>query len=230
MSTESKTALFGGDQPWSPRDWTASDDQVRGGSSYSIFDCNASSPTAFFHGHLDTQTLGGAGFASQRTTGEDRTWDLSHYDGLELDIGRSDGKTYTVTLKDTIPSKRPDGRDESTLSWEYDFRVLKREKIFVKWSDFKPTYRGKEQKDAKPLDLGNVKRISLMARSFFDTQEGDFFLEVHSIAASRTAIYQDDTDYEWVSLDNYGEKGASSKHGQGMFEWLLETCGIIRGR
>lgn len=148
--------------PWSPDDWTASDDQVRGGSSYSILDCNPSSPTALFHGNLDTHTLGGAGFASQRTTG-DRTWNLADDDGLELDIGRSDGKTYTITLKDTIPPKRSDGRDESTLSWEYDFRA-DNEKIFVKWSEFKPTYRGREQKDAKPLDLENIKRISLMMR------------------------------------------------------------------
>ncbi|GES66294.1 CIA30 family protein [Aspergillus terreus] len=226
MSPTSKKYLFGGDRPWSPEDWTASDDQVRGGSSYSILDCNPSSPTALFHGNLDTHTLGGAGFASQRTTG-DRTWNLADDDGLELDIGRSDGKTYTITLKDTIPPKRSDGRDESTLSWEYDFRA-DNEKIFVKWSEFKPTYRGREQKDAKPLDLENIKWISLMMRSFFDTQEGDFFLEVHSIAATRTAVYQDDSDDEWVSIGNL-EK-VPPKHGGGLLQRLLETCGVISRR
>jgi hypothetical protein len=41
--------------------------------SYFDFDkCNAQ-----FHGVLDIETLGGAGFASQRTTGDDRKWDLS---------------------------------------------------------------------------------------------------------------------------------------------------------
>ena len=67
-------------------DWTSSDHQVRGGSSYSMLSCSQDSVTAEFHGNLDIDILGGAGFASQRTTGEDPLWDLSEYDGLELDI------------------------------------------------------------------------------------------------------------------------------------------------
>jgi hypothetical protein len=87
-------------RPWDPLDWTSSDDRVRGGSSYSKLSCSSQSPIAEFHGNLDIKTLGGAGFASQRTTGEDRLWDLSGYDGLELDIAASDAKQYTVILKD----------------------------------------------------------------------------------------------------------------------------------
>jgi hypothetical protein len=34
--------------------------------------------------------LGGAGFASQRTTGEDREWDLSEYAGIQLSIAKGD--------------------------------------------------------------------------------------------------------------------------------------------
>jgi hypothetical protein len=40
-----------------------------------------------FQGAVDDETLGGAGFASQRTTGE-RDWDLSSYDGIELTVKR----------------------------------------------------------------------------------------------------------------------------------------------
>jgi hypothetical protein len=36
----------------------------------------------------------------------------------------------------------------------------------VKWSDFRPTYRGKEKKDAEPLDLKNVKRFGIMIRRY----------------------------------------------------------------
>jgi hypothetical protein len=43
-----------------------------------------------FYGNLDITALGGAGFASQRTTGEDRRWDLSAYDGMELRIKEAD--------------------------------------------------------------------------------------------------------------------------------------------
>jgi Complex I intermediate-associated protein 30 (CIA30) len=146
-------------------DWTSSDDRVRGGLSYSELSCNPLSPTATFRGNLDIKTLGGAGFASQRTTDEDRSWDLSKSDGLLLDIAKSDGKKYTLTLKDTLLPKSPNGREQSTVSWEYNFNGDKEgSKVFVKWDNFAPTYRGREQKDAKPLDLKNVKRISLMMR------------------------------------------------------------------
>lgn len=127
------------------------------------------SPIAIFRGHLDIKTLGGAGFASQRTTGDDRQWDLSGYDGVELDIKKSDKKRYTLTLKDELLPKSPNGREQSTTSWEYEFTIAENkleagEKVFVSWNDLKPTYRGREQKDAKPLDTQNVKRISLLMR------------------------------------------------------------------
>lgn len=46
---------------------------------------------ANFTGVLDTETLGGAGFASQRTVTEDYTWDLTGYKGLYLTLGKSNG-------------------------------------------------------------------------------------------------------------------------------------------
>src|SRR4051794_23779809 len=145
--------------PWSPLDWTSSDDRVRGGASHSALTCSPSDPVAVFSGNLDIKTLGGAGFASQRTTGEDRIWDLSSYEGLVLDVVRSDRKQYTVILKDELLPKSPNGREQSTVSWEYDFSESDNDvegrrtgsKIFVKWEEFKPTYRGREKKDADPL-------------------------------------------------------------------------------
>lgn len=154
-------------RPWSPLDWTSSDDRVRGGSSYSELACSPFSPTAIFKGNLDIETLGGAGFASQRTTGEGRNWDLSKYDGMVLDIEKADGKQYTLILKGELLPKSPNGREQSTISWEYDFKADKEgEKVYVQWEEFKATYRGREKKDAKPLDLKHVKRISLMMRRY----------------------------------------------------------------
>ncbi|KAH8665880.1 complex I intermediate-associated protein 30-domain-containing protein [Tricladium varicosporioides] len=173
--------LFGGDQPWDPIDWTSSDDRVRGGSSISHLDCGPTSPAATFHGNLDIQTLGGAGFASQRTTGEDRSWDLSQYDGLCLDLKEGDGKKYTLTVKDKLLPKRDDGRDQSTVSWEFDFEG-KEGKVIVGWEDLKATYRGRDKKDADPLNTKDIRRISLMMRSFFRAQEGDFTLSIISIS------------------------------------------------
>lgn len=71
---------------------------------------------------------------------------------------------YTLTLKDEILPKRPDGREQSTISWEYDFRAQGHQTIFIKWSDFRATYRGREKGDAEPLDLKNIKRFSIMIR------------------------------------------------------------------
>ncbi|KAF2771730.1 NADH:ubiquinone oxidoreductase complex I intermediate-associated protein 30, partial [Teratosphaeria nubilosa] len=175
---------------WKASDWTASDDRVRGGKSQSYLD--VSDPKiGRFHGTLDIKTLGGAGFASQRTTGEDRTWDLSAYKGIKLNIAKGDKRRYTFTLKDSLPPQRPDGRDEASISWEIDF-ILPPESepgdsharsIVIPFTSFNPTYRGKPKKDAAPLDLNKVKRVSIMMRSFFGTQEGEFSLSVRSIQA-----------------------------------------------
>ncbi|KAF2085139.1 NADH:ubiquinone oxidoreductase complex I intermediate-associated protein 30, partial [Saccharata proteae CBS 121410] len=176
---------------WDPADWTASDDRVRGGKSQSYFDCSKHAPTARFHGELDIKTLGGAGFASQRTTGEDRVWNLDEYDGIQLNICEADDKQYTFILKDEILQRNPEnGREQATLSYEYDFRVpkvgsevQKTSQVFIPWKELKATYRGREKKDAPTPDLKNIKRMSLMMRSFFGTQEGHFSLTLSSIAA-----------------------------------------------
>ncbi|KAJ4266331.1 hypothetical protein NW762_004315 [Fusarium torreyae] len=182
--------LYGGDKPWDNNLWTASDDRVRGGSSISRL--TVSSPTqAIYHGHLDTKTLGGAGFASQRTKG-DLALDLSHTAGLQLVLGTgSSDHKFTLNVKDTIPGKRKDGRDEAGVSWEVDFEAPREGGVLVKrWDEFKATYRGRDVKDPEPLKVDDIKRISLMTRSFFDKQDGDFKLVVNSIAA----VKKDDDD------------------------------------
>lgn len=52
--------------------------------------------TARFHGTLDIETLGGAGFASQRTTGE-RKWDFSDYAGIQLNVAKGDSQSSWVS-------------------------------------------------------------------------------------------------------------------------------------
>lgn len=90
-------------------------------------------------------------------------------------IDRFDGMVYTFTLKDEILPRRPDGRERSSVSWEVDLRTGEwngdgvggggRKTVFVKWSDFRPTYRGKEVQ-AEPLDLRNVRRFGIMVRRY----------------------------------------------------------------
>lgn len=140
----------------------------------SYLDCHLRK--AIFRGHLDTKTLGGAGFASQRTTGDGRSWDLSHFDGLLITINTalSDEKKYTLICKDQLlPPDSDSGREQATTSWEFDFNTSSAGRtqqasddhtIFAKWSEFKPTYRGKPRKDAGKLDLKGIKRFSIMMR------------------------------------------------------------------
>ncbi|KAL1306941.1 hypothetical protein AAFC00_005581 [Neodothiora populina] len=193
--SETGLALFGGLRPWDSSDWTASDDRVRGGESQSYLEC--SDTVGRFHGELDIKTLGGAGFASQRTVGEESTWNLSGLDGIMLKIAESDGKRYTFILKDDLLPRNPEnGREQSTTSYEYDFEISEKDfiggkakgdtSIFVPWHKLKPTYRGKVQKDAHPLNLSSVKRISIMMRSFFGDQEGPFSLSIRSIEAVKS--------------------------------------------
>jgi hypothetical protein len=73
-------------------------------------------------------------------------------------------------LKDEILPKMDDGRERSTVSYEYDFEPSGKETLsessflFAPWKDFKPTYRGKEKKDAPKLNRKGVKRFSFMMR------------------------------------------------------------------
>ena len=132
-----------------------------------------------FHGHLDIKALGGAGFASQRTAGGDRRWDLSAFTGIELSIdpSKSDTNTYTLILKDhLLPPNPENGREQSTVSWEYDFSKSNRRvnpehnsssaTVFIPWEQFRPTYRGKPCSETSRLNLGDIRRISIMIRRY----------------------------------------------------------------
>lgn len=150
-------------RPWDSTLWVTSDDRVRGGSSTSHLTL-VNPELARFHGHLDTTTLGGAGFASQHSLGA-LDWDLSAYDGLLVVAPRADRMCYAVTLKDDLPGKRPDGRESSGVSWEAVFEGGGGgEDVFLPWAAFRATYRGREKDDADPLDLASVKRVGLMMR------------------------------------------------------------------
>ncbi|KAH9907355.1 CIA30 family protein [Xylariomycetidae sp. FL2044] len=185
--------LFGHDKPWDTNSWVASDDRVRGGKSQSHLTSSPGS-AACFHGELDITALGGAGFASQRSP-DSMSWDLSDCQGLRLKVKQGDGKKYTLILKDGILPKRPDGREQSTVSWEYDFTASSSSassssssssgaaELDIRWTEFKPTYRGKPKSDAEPLKLEAIKRLSIMMRSFFGEQEGPFRLQLEYIAA-----------------------------------------------
>ncbi|KAL0636719.1 hypothetical protein Q9L58_004327 [Maublancomyces gigas] len=193
MATRSTNlALFGGSKPWKSSEWTAQNDTLRGGSSVSHL-IPSSNGTAIFSGNLDTTTLGSAGFASQRTT-EDRVWDLSCFEGIEIVVGEDvaagivfslAGIVFTLVLKDSLPPSNTDRgvMEESTISYETTFSPGVGERVYLPFVGFKAMYRGRAKEDAPPVNLANIKRFSLMVRSFFGTQSGPFQLTLVSISA-----------------------------------------------
>ncbi|KAK0768332.1 hypothetical protein LTR02_017337 [Friedmanniomyces endolithicus] len=181
--------LFGGDRKWNADSWTASDDTVRGGKSRSDLEVSAHGSSARFYGCLDIKTLGGAGFASQKATGE---WDLGEYVAIRVEVEKGDKKRYTFILKDKLlPPDPENGREQATISYEADFELPSQtipgdthnRTVIIPFANLNPTYRGKLKKDAPDLDTKNIKQISLMMRSFFGTQEGDFSLTLKSLTA-----------------------------------------------
>ncbi|KAJ5354954.1 hypothetical protein N7541_005998 [Penicillium brevicompactum] len=222
MDYPTHTAVLFGPR-WDPAEWTASDDRVRGGSSVSTL--TSITDGVLFHGNLDIETLGGAGFASQRTVGDDKIFDLSAHDGIELILLGSDHKRYTISLTDEIAGRRPDGREQSALVWEFDFcPTEKGSKVRVSWNDLKPTYRGKPVEDARPLSLSNVKRFRIMARSFFGEQYGDFSLKIRSIALFRDE-YLDDPEVTRKSICyDYEKGGYLNRQMQNDEKWGLFSC------
>ncbi|KAL8944478.1 MAG: hypothetical protein Q9211_000575 [Gyalolechia sp. 1 TL-2023] len=184
MASLEPFSLFGGVRPWIPPSWHTSDDRVRGGSSTSSLSALLDN-CALFTGHLDIETLGGAGFASQFQSAacgqdnEDSTsygvWNLSAYDGIEIDVAAADGKVYTLVLKDEYPQdKRDDGRERAGVNWEAEFRLAEDENagkrggktVWIPWSALKATYRGKEKKDAGDIRTSEIKRLGFMIRRY----------------------------------------------------------------
>ncbi|KAK5108606.1 hypothetical protein LTR62_008182 [Meristemomyces frigidus] len=224
------TDLFGGQSAWDAKQWSASDDRVRGGKSQSYLEIEDKS--ARFHGTLDIKTLGGAGFASQKCTGD---LDLSDYVAVKINIAKGDKKRYTFILKDALlPSNPENGREQSTISYEADFTLppetvpgdAHNRFVIIPFDSLNATYRGKLKNDAPAIDTKNIKQISLMMRSFFGTQEGDFALTVSSIEAISKIPKHSDAG---TSKSNDGaqlEEQAVESRAYSALEVIGRRCGI----
>lgn len=207
---------------WNADEWTSSDDRVRGGKSQSYLAIADSGSFAVFNGNLDIKTLGGAGFASQRTVSDGASWDLSSYDGIEVVIKNSDAKQYTFNIKDELLPRDPNtGREQSTISYEFDFRVpppssrrhSKEYKLWIPWKQLSATYRGREKKDAPKLKTESIKRFGIMCRSFFGDQEGDFQIEIERISAVKQVpeLLEESASLQSVEVGDAEKKALLSK-------------------
>ena len=132
---------------------------------------------------------------------------------VSLPLQLTTGKRYTLTVSNDISGKGPDGRDESSVLYEYNFGASHggmRKKIL--WYEFKPVYRGKPKEDAPELDLAKIRRWSFMIRSFFDEQDGEFDLSIRSIFAykekAESTGEQDKEGVEAVSVMKSASRSA----------------------
>ncbi len=174
--------LFGGHKGWHRVDWTAVDDRVRGGQSISnlaIVTLSDKIEMAHFYGHLDTKTLGGAGFASQRSSPLDRKGRMVRFNGsgytgimLKLHCPTPSDQRFSLNLF----------TDQSFVSWKYSFACTSTQ-VNVPWSSFVKTYRGRPVLDDTKLDESSIVSMSIMYQSFFGEQySGPFSLYIQEIA------------------------------------------------
>ncbi|KAK9702205.1 hypothetical protein K7432_011365 [Basidiobolus ranarum] len=181
-TTEVTKALF---ENWDAKDFIAVDDRVRGGKSQSYLEVDSKKKTARFYGHLDIKTLGNAGFASQATKSDQKIWDLSKYSGIKFTTLEGDNKRYSISFKNTFLNQNPDGSQESALEYKYLFKGRPRKSsYFVKFSDFKPTYRGRVVDNAAPLNTSDIRVVQFQIASGFGQQQGSFSIKFQDIIAS----------------------------------------------
>ncbi|KAG8533365.1 uncharacterized protein KY384_002148 [Bacidia gigantensis] len=188
-STSQAPILFGSTKPFTPPAWQTKDDRVRGGASQSYLSPIPSINSARFHGHLDYDTLGGAGFASQFSpviappthdssrnsnpneeengnSADDRYWDLTTYDGIEVKVDKGgDGDMYTFILKDEVEKeKTQNGRGRAGMSWEATFRAHGR-------TDNEPAQHS-EKENEEVMDEGDNVFVWLPWNGFKATYRG----------------------------------------------------------
>lgn len=106
--------------------------------------------------------------------------------------------TFTLVLKTSPPQhppshpKTPPSPEPATLSYEHDFALPRASvaasssanantqphTLHLEWTDFKPVYRGREVPPSdpryKPFDPQQIYELSVMCRSAFGKQEGEF--------------------------------------------------------
>jgi monofunctional biosynthetic peptidoglycan transglycosylase len=150
--------------------WYAVNDTVMGGKSQSGLTMLKDDDIIVFFGNVSLANNGG--FASVRSAAF--LFGIDDYDGISLKI-RGDGKSYKLRLQTNV---------RSSVSYEQSFETTAGEWIEVKlrFEDFVPVFFGREAKNTPKLDPGDIRTFGIMIS---DKQEGDFRIEIDTIAAFR---------------------------------------------
>jgi monofunctional biosynthetic peptidoglycan transglycosylase len=148
--------------------WRIVNDTVMGGASQSRL-VEIPGSVGVFSGRVSLEN--GGGFASARAEVVGR--DLAGRVGLEIEV-KGDGKRYQLHLR-TTPG--PGG-----VSYRAAFRTQggTRTTVRLPFSDFAPTYRGRELPEEDRLDPSRVRQLGFLIA---DGQEGEFRLEIFRVSA-----------------------------------------------
>jgi len=159
--------------------WGTLDDVVMGGVSESSL--RVVDGAALFRGTVSTANSGG--FASVRTRNFEPPLDLSAYTGILLKV-KGDGQRYKFILRD-----RPQW-DSAAYSTSFDTVADSWLEVRLPFTEFRPFFRAKTVRNARPLETQAIRSLQLMLSKFeYDGdlnphfQPGSFQLQVASIQA-----------------------------------------------
>ncbi len=152
--------------------WAIVNDGVMGGRSSSTLEPQGPG-TALFHGFVSLENNGG--FASVRALFDGL--DLTGMDGLNLRV-KGDGRSYELRLR---TDRNMDG---VAYRAEFSTEPGAWQEVFIPFSAFQPSFRGRVPRGAPPLDLSSIRQMGFLIG---DKKQGPFELEIAWIRAISVA-------------------------------------------
>ena len=159
--------IYDFNSPETAGSWMIVNDGVMGGVSQSRLSLDEQGALVF-EGRVSLDY--GGGFASVRSTVNQL--DAEKFQGIFLKI-RGDGNKYQLRLRQT---SRVDG---TAFYQHFKTEIGKWVEVFIPFTEFKASYRGRLLPDHPKLDTSRITQIGLMIS---DKQKGNFRLEVKRIA------------------------------------------------
>ncbi|KAL3458901.1 hypothetical protein BJX64DRAFT_291682 [Aspergillus heterothallicus] len=169
-----RRVLFQGGSVWEGN-WQPTHTRVVNGISYANLNHYEHMEQSEFHGWLDRQRIDCAAFAAIHTMGPDNLWDIEDYDALEIVLGKSDGKVYSIQLED----ERPFGFAETFAAMNAK-GLMTPTRRFIRFTRLQP--QCKDGKPISPLKLHEIRGFGIWIGNTDETQEGPFSLNIHSIS------------------------------------------------
>ena len=154
--------------------WSPLSDQIRGGNSTISMEA-PHDQTARIFGELKLNNQN-AGFASMRVLRQNgKLWNLQKTTGLNI-LSRGDGRIYKLLVKDLVAKS-----SSAEYSWQAEILTTTHFQITnVRFSDFKPVYRGRSIQSNLSLDLSQIVEFGFQIN---DKKVGPFEFILKSVVA-----------------------------------------------